>query len=237
MAINSSKSKTGLLTVLQQDQDLRPSWNIYPPRWSGKEVAMQETYRTTRVVDTNFLCIICNIELFSTAFMRTARHYLIFYMSESYSIKMGKNRWSMSWAITRGKREGRYNRARLPGSSGPDYCPACLLQLSHASKYHVRFTSYVSTNYLVYTIYGRPSLGARPKRYKLDLEMVLGIMISLVQMSPKPRMPLPRGPHALVSVLQLITSDTWGEVPLPCLQRPGRRRVSRRHVSCVRCYR
>jgi hypothetical protein len=103
MAINSSKSKTGLLTVLQQDQDLRPSWNIYPPRWSGEEVAMQATYRTTRVVDTNFLCIICNIELFSTAFMRTARHYLIFYMSESYSIKTGKNRRSMSWAITREK--------------------------------------------------------------------------------------------------------------------------------------
>jgi hypothetical protein len=101
MAINSSKSKTGLLTVLQQDQDLRPSWNIYHPRGSGEEVAMEDTHRSTRVVDTNFLCTVCNIELFSTAFMRTARHYLIFYLSESYSIaKMGKNRRSMSWMIT-----------------------------------------------------------------------------------------------------------------------------------------
>lgn len=50
-----------------------------------------DTYRSTRVVDTNVLCIICNIELFSTALTRTARHYLIFYLSESYSIaKMGK---------------------------------------------------------------------------------------------------------------------------------------------------
>lgn len=39
MAINSSKSKTGLLTVLQQDQDLRPSWNIYHLRRSGGEGA------------------------------------------------------------------------------------------------------------------------------------------------------------------------------------------------------
>jgi hypothetical protein len=101
MAINSSKSKTGLLTVLQQDQDLRPSWNIYHPRGSGEEVAMEDTHRSTRVVDTNFLCTVCNIELFSTAFMRTARHYLIFYLSGSYSIaKMGKNRRSMSWMIT-----------------------------------------------------------------------------------------------------------------------------------------
>lgn len=43
MAINSSKSKTGLLTVLQQDQDLRPSWNTYHLRWSGEEVTIQET--------------------------------------------------------------------------------------------------------------------------------------------------------------------------------------------------
>jgi negative regulator of sigma E activity len=40
MAINSSKSKTGLLTVLQQDQDLRPSWNTYHLRWSGEKGVM-----------------------------------------------------------------------------------------------------------------------------------------------------------------------------------------------------
>jgi hypothetical protein len=68
-----------------------------------------DTYRSTRVVDTNLLCIICNIELFSTALTRTARHYLIFYLSESYSIaKMGKNRRPMSWAITREKGELNY---------------------------------------------------------------------------------------------------------------------------------
>lgn len=67
---------------------------------------MQDTYRSTGVVDTNFLCIICNIELFSTAFMRTARHYLIFYMSESYSIaKVGKNRRPISCMMTREKGE------------------------------------------------------------------------------------------------------------------------------------
>lgn len=37
MPMNSSKSKTGLFTVLQQDQDLRPSWNTYHLRWSGEE--------------------------------------------------------------------------------------------------------------------------------------------------------------------------------------------------------
>jgi hypothetical protein len=73
--MNSSKSKTGLFTVLQQDQDLRPSWNTYHLRWSGEEVAIQETYRSARVVDTNFLCIIRNVELFSTALVRTTRHY------------------------------------------------------------------------------------------------------------------------------------------------------------------
>jgi hypothetical protein len=40
MTINSSKSKTGLLTVLQQDQDLRPSWNTYHLRWSGEKGVM-----------------------------------------------------------------------------------------------------------------------------------------------------------------------------------------------------
>jgi hypothetical protein len=75
MPMNSSKSKTGLFTVLQQDQDLRPSWNTYHLRWSGEEVAIQETYRSARVVDTNFLCIICNVELFSTPLVRTTRHY------------------------------------------------------------------------------------------------------------------------------------------------------------------
>jgi hypothetical protein len=74
MAINSSKSKTGLLTVLQQDQDLRPSWNIYHLRWSGEEAAMQEAYRSTRVVDTTFFCVICNFELLSTALVGTKRH-------------------------------------------------------------------------------------------------------------------------------------------------------------------
>jgi hypothetical protein len=63
-----------------------------------------DTYRSTRVVDTNLLRIICNIELFSTAFMRTARHYLIFYLSEKLQYcKMGKNRRPTSWAITREK--------------------------------------------------------------------------------------------------------------------------------------
>lgn len=32
MAKKSSKLMTGLLTLVQQDQDLRPSWNTAPPR-------------------------------------------------------------------------------------------------------------------------------------------------------------------------------------------------------------
>jgi hypothetical protein len=152
MAINSSKSKTGLLTVLQQDQDLRPSWNIYHPRWSGEEVAMQGTYRSTRVVDTNFFCIICNIELFSTALMRTARHYLIFYLSESYSIaKMIKSRRSMSWAITRGKDvlDCRDRAVRIH---------------SNSSSYHVELSSSLCL-LSVYMIYGRPGPSLGAKRY------------------------------------------------------------------------
>jgi len=77
MAINSSKSKTGLLTVLQQDQDLSPSWNIYHLRWSGEEGAMHDTYRSARVVNTNFLCSTRVVELLSTTLVSTLRHYFI----------------------------------------------------------------------------------------------------------------------------------------------------------------
>ncbi len=120
MAINSSKSKTGLLTVLQQDHDLRPSWNIYHLRWSGEEVAKQDTYRSTRVVDTNFLCIICNIELFSTALMRTARHYLIL-------CKTGKDRRPVGCLDdNEGKKRLRLDLPGLarsgPGSLLPHFC-------------------------------------------------------------------------------------------------------------------
>jgi hypothetical protein len=147
MAINSSKSKTGLLTVLQQDHDLRPSWNIYHPRWSGEEVAMHDTYRSTRVVDTNILCcIICNIELLSTALMRTARHYLILYLSESYSTaKMGKNRRPMSWAITRENGELSY-RDRAVRIHRLE--PQAVNSHMHHAWYHARLP--VSTSYPLY---------------------------------------------------------------------------------------
>jgi hypothetical protein len=153
------------------------------------------------VVDTKFLCIIRNIELFSTALVRTMRHYLLLEVIGGQGDVVGDNEG-------RGK-----NVLDKPGLSGPGS--------SHPSTIHA------SSSYPLYIRY-------RPKRYK---KMVSGIMIFPVQMFPKPRMPLPRGPHAQVSARPPTTSGSWClESPLLCLQRPERRRVSRRPVSCVLCY-
>jgi hypothetical protein len=79
MAINSSKSKTGLLTVLQQDHDFRPSWKTYHLRWSSKDGPMWEweTYRSARMVDASLLGIICKVKLLAATFVSASLHDLV----------------------------------------------------------------------------------------------------------------------------------------------------------------
>lgn len=110
MAINSSKSKTGLLTVLQQDQDLRPSWNIYHPRWSGEEVAMHTTLTGAPGwwIQTSSVSFAT-----SNSFpqpLRVQRGIILSSICLKATVlqKWERNRRSMSWAITREKGELNY---------------------------------------------------------------------------------------------------------------------------------
>jgi hypothetical protein len=77
MAINSSKSKTGLLTVLQQDHDLRPSWKTYHLRWSSGDGLKWDTYRSAWVVDASLGGIVRKVKLLATTFMSAFQHDLV----------------------------------------------------------------------------------------------------------------------------------------------------------------